>query len=153
MSCFIYTEFLRCLIATRNPMLAHSYICSIDYSKYFSQEAIDALNRLIRRDFPFLVKDSDISEENGYVVSTLESAIYSILNTNNYEEAIKKAINMGYDTDTIGAITGSLAGILYGYEDIPERWLEKLRKKEELESIAESYTKTIKRIFNNEKIK
>ena len=149
MSCFIYTEFLRCLIATRNPKLAHSYICSIDYSKYFTQEAIDALNRLIRRDFPYVVSDSDISEENGYVVSTLESSIYSILHSKNYEEAVEKAINMGYDTDTIGAVTGSLAGILYGYDDIPERWLHKLRKKEELDIIADSYNEMLKNTKNH----
>ena len=149
MSCFIYTEFLRCLIATRNPKLAHGYICSIDYSQYFSQEAIDELNRLIKRDFPFVVIDSDISEDNGYVVSTLESSIYSILNSNNYEEAVKKAVNMGYDTDTIGAITGSLAGILYGYEDIPERWLNKLRKSDELERISNSYDEMLNSIKNH----
>lgn len=149
MGCFIYTEFLRCLKATRNPKLAHTYICSIDYRKYFSQEAIDAYSKLIRLDFPFVIKDSDISENNGYVVPTLESAIYSILNSKNYEEAVKKAINMGYDTDTIGAITGSLAGVLYGYDNIPERWLQKLRKREELEIIAESYTGTLNNIKTN----
>ena len=149
MSCFIYTEFLRCLKATRNPKISHDYICSIDYSKYFSQEAINEHSKLIRFDFPF-INDSDISEENGYVIPTLESAIYSILETNNFEEAVEKAINMGYDTDTIGAITGSLAGVLYGYDDIPDRWLQKLRKREELEKIANSYSDMLLAI-NNQK--
>lgn len=145
MSCFIYTEFLRCLKATRNPKLSHNYICTIDYSKYFSQEAIEEHAKLIRMDFPF-INDSDIPEENGYVVPTLESAIYSILNTNNYEEALEKAINMGYDTDTIGAITGSLAGTLYGYDNIPDRWLQKLRKREELEKTANSYDEVLRNL-------
>ena len=48
----------------------------------------------------------------------------------NYEEAVVKAINLGDDTDTVGAITGSIAGIAYGKENIPKRWLSKLRKKE-----------------------
>lgn len=139
MACFIYTEFLRILKVTRNPKLAHSYICFIDYSKYFSEETIEQFSKLISLGFSFKNGDN-ISEENGYVVPTLESAIYSILKTNNYEEAVEMAINMGYDTDTIAAITGSLAGILYGYDNIPERWLNKLRKREELEKLANAYT-------------
>ena len=61
------------------------------------------------------------------------------MNTENYEDAVKMAINTGYDTDTIGGITGSLAGVLYGEENIPERWKNNLKKKDELDLIAIKY--------------
>lgn len=139
MACFIYTEFLRCLKMSGNPESAHSYICSIDYSKYYSDKTIKQYSKLLSPGFPSANGD-DISEQNGYVVPTLESAIYSVLNTDNYEDAVIESINLGYDTDTIAAVTGSIAGILYSYDGIPERWLNKLRKRDELEKLAESYS-------------
>ena len=61
--------------------------------------------------------------------------LYVILNTDSFDQALIGAINLGEDTDTIGAITGSIAGILYGYDSIPEKWLKKLKNKEYLNEI------------------
>ncbi len=58
----------------------------------------------------------------GYVVDSLSCALYCIRDTKTFESAIIKAVNMGGDADTIGAITGGLAGALYGYNAIPTRW-------------------------------
>ena len=134
MSCFMYTEFMRNIIDTKNPFMAMDYVQRIDYSKYFSDEAIKAHSKLLDRSFVELSED-DV-KGSGYVVDSLECALYSVIKTNNYEDAVKMAINTGYDTDTIGGIAGSLAGVLYGKENIPERWLNKLLKKEELELAA-----------------
>lgn len=137
MSCFIYTEFLRKLIETKNPKLAMEHLKSIDYSKYFSKEAIAAHKKLLKGYFQY-TPDNEI-KGSGYVVDSLECAIYSIMNTKNFEDAVLMAINTGYDTDTIGAITGSLAGVLYGEGNIPERWKNNLKKKDELDLIAIKY--------------
>lgn len=69
----------------------------------------------------------------GYVVDSFATALHCIFTTDSFEEAVIKAVNLGGDADTIGAITGGLAGALYGYEAIPERWLECL----DTESCAE----------------
>lgn len=58
----------------------------------------------------------------GYVVDSFKCALYSIRSTTTFEDAVVTAVNMGGDADTIGAITGGLAGALYGYEAIPDRW-------------------------------
>lgn len=63
----------------------------------------------------------------GYVLDSLTAAIWCMVNTENYEQAVLTAVNLGEDTDTIGALTGGLAGILYGIGDIPEDWLQTLR--------------------------
>ena len=134
MSCFIYTEFMKSLIETKNPYMAISDVQAIDYSKYFSDEAIAAHSKILNRYFIELSED-DV-KGSGYVVDSLECALLSLIKTENYEDAVKMAINTGYDTDTIGGITGCLAGMLYGKDNIPERWINKLRKKEDLEFIA-----------------
>lgn len=146
MGCFIYTEFLRTIVHTGDKMIAFKNILKIDYSKYFSDEAVKAHKKILTPDF-LNIRDTEISEENGYIVATLESVLYSILNTENYEKAVLTAINMGYDTDTVAGITGSLAGILYGYESIPERWLNVLRKKSELEDLPEKF-ETLSGVWN-----
>lgn len=66
---------------------------------------------------------------NGYVIDTLATVIKCINETNNYEDAIKMAISFGNDTDTTAALTGGLAGIIYGYDNIPKYLIDGLRGK------------------------
>ena len=63
----------------------------------------------------------------GWVRHTLESALWAVLTTRSFEEALVQAVNLGNDADTTGSVAGALAGALYGTEAIPRRWLEKLR--------------------------
>lgn len=71
----------------------------------------------------------DQIKSTGYVVDTLEAAIWCIMHTNSYKDCVLKAVNLGGDTDTIAAIAGGLAGILYGYENIPAGWISSLQAK------------------------
>ena len=57
--------------------------------------------------------------------------------TGNYREAVLKAVNLGQDTDTTGAVTGALAGLYYGLGSIPEEWTAQLARKEDIEDLAE----------------
>jgi ADP-ribosylglycohydrolase len=66
----------------------------------------------------------------------LEASIWCLLNTDTYESAILQAVNLGEDTDTTAAVTGGLAGLLYGFEGIPENWVNQLAKKNEIEDLA-----------------
>lgn len=58
---------------------------------------------------------------------TMEAALWCVYNTRNFEDAVLKAINLGGDADTVGAITGQIAGAIYGVKCIPERWLRGLK--------------------------
>lgn len=78
-----------------------------------------------------IVPDEEI-QSSGYVVHSLEAAIWCFLNTNNYCECTLKAVNLGEDTDTIAAIAGGLAGIFYG--EIPKEWIDELSGKEVIEN-------------------
>lgn len=70
----------------------------------------------------------------GFVVDTLSAAMWCLVNTDSYADAVLTAVNLGGDTDTIAAVTGGLAGIRYGFEEIPEEWIDKLRNKRELDA-------------------
>jgi len=85
---------------------------------------------------PFvLLKQKDIYS-TGYIVYTLEAALWCLLTTTSYEECVLKAVNLGDDTDTVGAVAGGLAGALYGYDSIPTKWLEILKRKDYIEDMC-----------------
>ena len=80
----------------------------------------------------------------GYVIDTLEASLWCVFNTTNYKEAVLKAVNLGDDTDTVGAITGGLAGIIYGYDTIPSEWIDVLAKKDDIIQLADKLDSIIK---------
>lgn len=78
----------------------------------------------------------DRIRSTGYVVDTLEAAVWSLVNTDNFADALLNAVNLGYDTDTVGAVCGGLAGLYYGYEAIPGDWLAALQRRDWIESLC-----------------
>ncbi len=76
-------------------------------------------------------KENEI-KSTGYVVDSLEAAIWSILNGDTFEESLIIAVNLGDDTDTIGAIAGGLAALHYSYENICKEWKDVIIKLEEI---------------------
>ena len=78
-------------------------------------------------------KSRDEIHSSGYVLDTLEAALWCVQRTSTFEEALILAVNLGDDSDTVGAVTGQLAGALYGRSAIPERWLQKLAWREHIE--------------------
>ena len=71
------------------------------------------------------------------MIDTLEASLWCIFNTTNYKDAVLKAVNLGHDTDTVGAITGGLAGIIYGYDTIPSEWIDILARKDDIIKLGE----------------
>ena len=92
-----------------------------------SEDELAAFDRVLFSRFE-LAKESTI-ESSGYVVHTLEAAIWCVLTSNSYKETVLKAVNLDRDTDTIAAIAGSIAGIIYGIYTILAEWLDVLIKK------------------------
>lgn len=85
----------------------------------------------------FLSKSQDEISGSGYVVNTLEAALWCLLTTDSYKECVLKAVNLGEDTDTVAAIAGGLAGAMYGYNAIPEEWRTTLIRREYIEEMCE----------------
>jgi ADP-ribosylglycohydrolase len=96
-----------------------------------------ALSRLLYSDLAKLPEEE--IDSGGYVVSSLEASIWCLLNTDSFHDAVLKAVNLGDDTDTTGAITGGLAALLYGVESIPPDWITQLRKPELFEDLISRF--------------
>lgn len=76
-------------------------------------------------------------------MDSLEASLWCTVNNDTYENAVITAVNLGNDTDTIGAITGSLNGVIYDENNIPERWKNKLKKKDYIEELSDQFINTI----------
>ncbi len=81
----------------------------------------------------------DEIKSGGYCISSLEASIWCLLNNENYRDTILEAVNLGYDTDTTACIVGGLAGIYYGYEDIPDDWINQLAKLDYIEELVNDF--------------
>jgi tyrosine-protein phosphatase YwqE/ADP-ribosylglycohydrolase len=77
--------------------------------------------------------EEDTINSSGYVIDSLEAAIWCLITTDTFRDCLLKAVNLGDDTDTVAAIAGGLAGLYYGYENIPEDWLSEIQKREWIE--------------------
>ena len=73
----------------------------------------------------------------GYVVESLEAALWCFDKTDNFEAAILKAANLGDDADTTAAICGQVAGAFYGESGIPQKWVDRLVMREEITMLAD----------------
>lgn len=80
--------------------------------------------------------NEDDIKSSGYVVDSLEAAVWALITTSRYDECTLKCVNLGGDTDTIAAIAGGLAGLYYGVENIPSDWLEVIKKRDMIENMC-----------------
>jgi len=86
----------------------------------------------------FLGKDRALIESSGYVVHSLEAALWCFSMTTSFCDAVLLAANLGDDADTTAAICGQLAGAHYGASAIPGRWLAQLAMHDEISKLADS---------------
>lgn len=84
----------------------------------------------------FISKHEENIRGSGYCVESLEAALWCFFNTDSFEEAVLKAVNLGDDADTTGAIVGQIAGAFYGLEAIPSTWTERLTMREDIHAMA-----------------
>lgn len=143
LGCHIYVNFARHLLAGKSLVDAYKATKTDDYSMY-EPETLKVYKWILEDDISHLREE--VISSSGYVVHTLEAALWCLLTTDNYEKAVTKAVNLGQDTDTVGAVTGSLAGLAYGYEAIPERWLNKLQRLDYLLDLCDLFTEAIQEL-------
>ena len=140
MGCYIYVLFGIELLKNINFKEAYIKIKNTDYSM-FSNDCISRYNRILENDIDKYTIDE--IKSTGYVVDTLEATLWTLFTTNSYDEAIIKAINLGSDTDTVGACVGGLAGIYYGLDSINETWKKDLIKYEYIKEMCDKFNEVL----------
>jgi ADP-ribosyl-[dinitrogen reductase] hydrolase len=119
-----------CGMAIRGVSKDHMLTWMKDLSK--GPESVSRITRC-----EFLTKSRAEISSSGYVVDTLEAALWSFFKTETMEDALILAVNLGRDADTVGAVTGCLVGAFYGFQAIPSRWLDPLQKPDMVKGVWE----------------
>jgi len=149
-ACFIYIEFALQLLQHCDKhkayqMMQKSVNDFLQGIKDCPPEELSRFNRLLgyntgnETDTPLYESGENLVHSSGYVIHTLEAAIWCIFNTNDYKDAVLKAVNLGSDTDTTGAVTGGLAGLIYGSNNIPEEWKNVLSRRDDIDALINKF--------------
>jgi len=141
-ACFYYLEFARKITEGIDKFQIYKTL-QIEITDYLhslsiNKDEINVFDRLLKGNI-YELADKEILS-SGYVLHTLEASIWCLLTTDNYKTATLRAVNLGDDTDTTGAVTGGLAGLLYGFESIPTNWIEQIARKEDIDNLGERLT-------------
>ena len=139
--CFLYLKMAEYVIndIDKHTAFQSTRMDTLSLMEYLScaDAEYKALYRLLSSDLAKL-PEKEI-DSGGYVVSSLEASIWCLLTTDCYRDAVLKAVNLGDDSDTTGAITGGMAALLYGLDSIPPDWIAKLKKPELFEDLITRY--------------
>jgi len=124
LACFILIEFARRLILGDTKKIAYrkmqKTVSSFVQNAKLEKTEIAQFSRILHQciyQFP----ENEIKTSEG-VVDTIEAGLWAVLIASNYKSTVLKAVNLGENTDTTAGIAGGLAGIIYGLDEIPEKW-------------------------------
>jgi len=139
-------------LARQQSRLTHGAPEAVDACAFFAARLCDAI---LQRDAPTRAdawdgepavaaiaagsahgKPREAVASSGYVIHTLEAALWAVSQAESFEDALIAAVNLGDDADTVGAVTGQLAGAVWGARAIPHRWLVPLAWREGLRTRA-----------------
>lgn len=144
MACGIYVTIAIFLLEGEKPQQAYEKglekIQAI-YSERKYANQISYFERVFSGEIAKLPIDE--IKSSGYVIHTLEASLWCLLNSSSYAEAVLKAVNLGGDTDTTATVTGGLAGIYYGIDNIPKEWIEQIARKQDIVDLAERFDKAV----------
>ena len=148
-ACHFYVEFAIRLMRMRNKDMCATAAIKQAYDHTakifrFHYEHDEEIRKTFSKIFTGELSDCSVHiiKSGGYVVDSLEAALWCLLHTDSYETAVLTAVNLGHDTDTIGCITGKVAGIVYGINNIPMTWKKTLRRSDMVYEIAVDFAKT-----------
>lgn len=132
---FILAELALELIQTGNPSVAYRRAAERVRTQLGAEPELSSYRRVLQGEIHALEETAVSSDGKG--VSTVEAAIWSLLTTGSFRDAVLKAVNLGGETDTIAGVTGGLAGFAYGLGAIPREWVGQLVKSQEILALSE----------------
>ena len=104
----------------------------------------------VKTDIQSCYKSRKEASNSGLAGATLNSALWAFHSTNTFEEGLIEAVNLGGDSDSIGAVYGQIAGAYYGYEQIPNRWKNGIIDKIYIDKFANNMIDVLE-VMNDEK--
>ena len=136
-ACVLYVEIAKSMLENKYLSIDKHVKNASDkiINHYEGNSELEHFERIFNDD----LNDIDTIKSGGYVLASLESSVYCLKNTDNYKDAVLKAVNLGGDTDTTAAICGGLAGIYYGHDAIPIDWINTVDQIDKVYALCEKF--------------
>lgn len=140
-ACGIYCSIANEILRGHNLQLAIDYGIEKAKAVYATQKELSGFLPEFQNVSLNTLKELPIHSirGSGYVLDTLVSSLWCLLHTDCFRSCVLQAVNLGEDTDTVGAVTGGLAGLYYGLDAIPKEWLSTLSRKEDIETLCDRF--------------
>lgn len=128
-----------------NPAIMHE-VSDLTHASARVRQVVDRFAKILDEHFSGL-KTSEVSpyktrkdvNNSGWAVSTLDAALWAFNTTDTFEKGLIDAVNLGGDSDTIGAVYGQLAGAYYGFDAIPSRWIREVKTYGEINNMIDNF--------------
>jgi ADP-ribosylglycohydrolase len=145
MGCGIYSLIVRELTKTDSKINAYGAAVDAALEYYgarseFNEES-SYYGRILSGQLPDL--DENDIQSSGYIIDTLEAALWCFLHSDTTRDTLLAAVNLGLETDTMGTLAGGLSGLQYGIDSIPVDWLDSLARKQEIDVLIDAFVQQI----------
>jgi ADP-ribosylglycohydrolase len=137
MACVFYGLVVRWLLLGYQPRIALNS-ARVEFSSRYEASTEFSHFRHILGDNLFSLPECEIFS-TGYVLHTLHAGLWCLLTTQNFQNCVLKAVNLGGDTDTTGCVAGGLAGVAYGATSIPPDWIHQLARKGDVDCLFHEF--------------
>ncbi len=112
---------------------------TVDLMAHICEEHLQGKRTGVRSIYP----TREEVNNSGWAVSTLQAALWAFENTESFEEGMIAAVNLGGDSDSIGAVFGQIAGAFYGLAAIPERWIDAVKDRAKIQELIDAFLATV----------
>ena len=137
MACVFYGLVVRQLLLGWQPQAALDS-ARAEFSGWYERSAEFSHFRHILEDNLFSLPERELLS-TGYVLHTLHASLWCLLTTQNFNDCVLNAVNLGGDTDTTGCVAGGLAGVVYGMKSIPAEWIRQLARKGDVDCLFHEF--------------
>ena len=134
---FIFVKYILFILNGKDKYASYNMIKYYGYEDFFDEDTVEYYNRLLKTNINNLNVDDLKSEK--YVVYTLETVLWVVLNCSSAAEAIVGGVNLGGETGSIAALCGGLCSIIYGISDVPSKWCDDLVKAEYIDKLISKF--------------
>ncbi len=137
LACVLFSLVVRQLLLGLKPQSAVDAARKEFRSLYQMTPEFESFRHHLQDDFRWIPEGEVVS--SGYVLHTLHAALWCLLTTDNYQDCVLRAVNLGGDTDTTGCVAGGLAGVAYGVISVPSHWIAQLARKGDLDCLFHEF--------------
>jgi ADP-ribosylglycohydrolase len=143
--CGIYSLIVRKLLNGKSKKTAYNDAVNEALNYYNKDERfkneLKHFLRIVSHEIGTLPQEDIVT--SGYIVETLESALWCFLQHSNTSDIITTAVRLGLETDTTGIVAGGLAGACYDLDGVNEEWITTIARKDEIDRLIETFTATV----------